>query len=113
MTTPKTTWVFPEPDTYRLTPEGYESAHPNFTAKLAMQLAGNLSIILAAPDGEDSAGRQKLKLMEPQAVASHACAIAEEMTKLFDARGWFTECPLPRIEKREPRKPKEGPGHPT
>lgn len=49
------------------------------------------ALIAADSDGEDSAGRQKLRLQEPHALVSRCAAIAELAAGLGRLRGWIQE----------------------
>lgn len=89
---------------------GTETSAPTYQAKLAVQLAGNIAVCLGEPDGEDSAGRAKVKLMAPEKIVRHACDIAELMAKEFDRRGWFSD--IPELAD-EPEEITDRPGHPT
>lgn len=68
-------------------------SHPNQRATLAMLLADHFSIVAAVPDGEDSSGRQKCRLMTPTECTERACAIADELYNAFDQRGWLLTLP--------------------
>lgn len=71
----------------------------NCEADFALRLATQLAIAAASPDGEDSAGRQKLQLMPPGDVAWRACEISRLMHQEFETRGWLVDMPLPRPPK--------------
>lgn len=47
------------------------------TAKLAFDLIGRWGTVAAAPDGEDSSGRAKLRLQTPQELVNRAFECAE------------------------------------
>jgi hypothetical protein len=49
-------------------------------------------------DGEDSAGRMKLRLMTPAEVAFRACDIADAAMSEMEARGWLLDLPEPDLE---------------
>ena len=53
-----------------------ETEQPEAEAKLAFAFLERWSLVMGATDGEDSAGRQKLKLMEPQELVDRAFTIA-------------------------------------
>lgn len=65
-------------------------------ARIAMDLAKHLSMVAATPDGEDTAGRQKLRLLSPEEVGARACEIARELVNQFEERGWLTQLPEPK-----------------
>ena len=59
----------------------------NLQAKIAEDLLRHLAIATAVEDGEDSAGRQKFRLMTPEEVSTRAFAIAEKTVAIAIARG--------------------------
>lgn len=71
--------------------------HPQ--ARLAADLMRHLSIAAGQEDGEDSAGRQKIRLMPPGDVAKRAVEIAAAAYAEFDDRGWLLEVPIPKPAK--------------
>lgn len=73
----------------------YPSVVTNLESSLAMDLARDMAIVAAAPDGEDSHGRSKLRLLTPQEVASRACSIASAMVEQFVEKGWLEQLPEP------------------
>lgn len=68
-------------------------------ADLAERIMRQLSIICATPDGEDSAGRQRFRLMTPEEVAQRATDIADCAFEQFEKRDWLTAIPLPKPPK--------------
>jgi hypothetical protein len=60
----------------------------NAEAAYAMHLAERFALIAADNDGEDSAGRQKLRLATPKEVVERACKIAELMFVALRDRNW-------------------------
>ena len=66
---------------------------PNQKAAFAMKLAEHLAIIACDNDGEDSAGRQKLRLLPPDEVAHRAVQIADSMWDQFATCGWIIDLP--------------------
>jgi hypothetical protein len=79
------------PEYGRATLVVHERVHMEMQAKLAFELMGRLAIIAAQEDGEDSAGRQKLRLMTPTEVAARACDIAAAACNEFVERDWLSE----------------------
>lgn len=71
----------------------HDTEIPNLEARIAITLAEKFGIITAQPDGEDSAGRQKLCLLPPSEVAARACAVAEKLTSEIRSRNWMVTCP--------------------
>lgn len=58
-------------------------------AKLACALAERWGIVAAIEDGEDSAGRQKLRHMTPEELAQRACQCAANLFQRFSEIGWI------------------------
>jgi hypothetical protein len=71
---------------------------PDYRATLATELLARWGCIAAMPDGEDSAGRQKLRLIPPQEVVKRACDIAGWAIDEMEFRGWYLEVPTPEVE---------------
>lgn len=70
----------------------HEMSHvQNHKARLAEYLAKQLSVILCEPDGEDSSGRQKLKLMSPSDVVTRCNDLADKFYEQWKERGWLVE----------------------
>src|SRR6185312_692836 len=67
----------------------HEVEHPNFEARLAVNLLEKWGMVAAETDGEDSAGRAKLRLSTPKELAERACNVAAEIR----TRGWFVSAP--------------------
>lgn len=89
--------------------EVHHKGMANYTAKLAEQIVNHCALITGQENGEDTAGRAKLKLMSAADVAQRACDIAENMVAIFDKRGWVIEFPdQPKEEKKD-----DNPGAPT
>lgn len=98
-------------DRYREQQKAHAKGFPNYTAKLAEQIVNHCAMVTGQVDGEDTAGRQKLKLMDPADVAKRACDIAENMVAIFEARGWIVE--FPPLPTKEDEKPTDAnPGYP-
>lgn len=60
-------------------------------ATVATELVSHLAIVAAMPDGEDSKGRQKLRLLTPKEVAKRAFEIASELWYVGVATGNIKE----------------------
>jgi hypothetical protein len=87
--------VVPVKDRYAR--EGGVVAHaafqPDPRAGFAMQIIERFALIAATPDGEDSAGRQAMRLREPAEIASFASRVADAAFKEFQERGWLLAMP--------------------
>lgn len=75
------------------------TVHPDQEAHFAMHLMDHLGIAVATDDGEDSAGRHKLRLQTPDEVVQRACDIAQKAFAEFEKRGWMLALPLPKPPK--------------
>jgi hypothetical protein len=71
----------------------HETEAPGFEARIALALAERWGLVAAEVDGEDSAGRSKLRRLTPKELASHACEAAQELVSEFAARGWMIQLP--------------------
>ena len=76
-------------------------------ARLATDMAARFALVAALPDGEDSAGRQKLRMATPDELASRACGIAHSLWVEFENRGWLFDIPLPTPKPKKERSEKE------
>lgn len=79
--------------------QGKVEARPEFA--LAVELARHLSIALGIEDGEDSAGRQKFRLLSAPEVAKRACDISFSMFYEAVKRGWIDLSNSKQKEKLE------------
>jgi len=70
-------------------------------AAFACALVERWGMIASIADGEDSAGRSRLRLATPEELVERALAIAELTYREIRARGWGIECPL-AAEEIEP-----------
>jgi hypothetical protein len=85
------------------------TVHPNAVARIATDIAARFALIAAIPDGEDSAGRQKLRLPTAEELASRSASIAEALWNEFQQRGWLAELPVPRLGRDEVPEPSASP----
>lgn len=77
-------------------------------ARLAASMAERWGMVAATPDGEDSAGRQKLRSLEPDELAERACLTAQALWSRFESLGWLVPIPEPRLRKLEEKDPVSG-----
>lgn len=69
-------------------------------AQMAVDMVTRWGLVAALPEGEDSAGRQKIRSQEPTELAKAACDTAAALWKEFESRDWLVAIPMPRkIEK--------------
>ena len=65
-------------------------------AQFANDLMKHLAIVAAVPDGEDSAGRQKMRMMTEMEVVLRATKIAEAAFAAHRVNGLILELPAPK-----------------
>lgn len=71
-------------------------------AHLAFQLIERWGMVFAAPDGEDSAGRAKIRPEEPEVIVSRAFTISTLFVQEARNRGLMVAVPAPKTwEERE------------
>lgn len=79
----------------------YRTLATNLKADMAMRMIERWGSVAGIPDGEDSAGRQKLRLQGVDEIVKYACDAADRCVEEFRARGWLLELPEPKEVKRE------------
>lgn len=81
---------------------------PEWEARLACSMIERWGMAAAVEDGEDAAGRAKLRIMTPQELVERACEVAALSIEQFRARGWVQLAPsfadLEAYEKAEKDK---------
>ncbi len=65
-------------------------------AEWALEIAGSWGAVAGHPDGEDSAGRAKLRLMTADELVERSCEVAEKLLAAFQARNWMIDVPDPK-----------------
>lgn len=80
---------------------------PQEKAKTALDLMRHLAIVAGEVNGEDTAGRQKLRLMTPEEVVDRAISIADIAWNKFREKDWILDVPVPKVAKTD--RPKEEP----
>lgn len=78
----------------------YPLRMPNTEARMATAFIERWGMVAARPDGEDSAGRQKLSLLTPEELVGRACATAKLACQEFEKRGWMLHVPAPTNKRR-------------
>lgn len=71
---------------------------PNHKAEAALAMMERWGMVAGVPDGEDSAGRQKLRLATSEELVSRACEVADMAYAAFAERGWTLDIPLPEVD---------------
>lgn len=77
-----------------------ERTVPEAQAQYAMSLMKHFGIVAGTPDGEDSSGRQKLRLATPKEIVERACTIAELAFQEFENRDWLLDLPAPKATEQ-------------
>ena len=62
-------------------------------ARFAEALLERMALNAGADDGEDSAGRQRIKHLSPAECVDRACSIAQLAYEQFAGRGWLKQMP--------------------
>jgi hypothetical protein len=70
-------------------------------AELAARMIERWGCVAGEMDGEDSAGRQKIRLATADELVGRACDVAAKMFEEFTKRGWVVDIPLPVYTKEE------------
>lgn len=70
-------------------------------AEFATEMLVKWGVVAAMPDGEDSAGRAKLKIMPIDELVQRACETAEKAFTEFGKRGWILDVPAPRLRIKD------------
>lgn len=74
---------------------------PDPRAKMAEECIRQWGMVAGVPDGEDSAGRSRLRLATVNELVARACASADTLYAEFDKRGWLVSIPSPRVPDGE------------
>lgn len=65
-------------------------------ALFLQELISRWGLVAGAPDGEDSAGRQKLRLLSPEELVARAVETVKLTFDTIAKNDWLTEIPLPK-----------------
>lgn len=83
----------------------HEREAASWEARLACALIERWGLAMGDADGEDSAGRQKVRIATPQEVVSRACEMAALAVAEFRSRDWVVVLPsIDEICKATPDK---------
>ncbi len=66
---------------------------PDARAVFAMQVIERWGMVAAIEDGEDSAGRQKLRLATISELVERAVQVSAAAFELFESRAWIVDTP--------------------
>jgi len=78
-----------------------DSTHvENFRAKIAIGLVERFGMIAGREDGEDTAGRQKARMLSPKEVVTRACDMADMLVNEFESRRWLLEVTADDLDDR-------------
>ena len=74
-----------------------EKFAPTMKARMACALIEKWGMVVCdTSNGEDSAGRARMRLMKPGEVVDRACATADIAIDRMHELGWFTAMPAPK-----------------
>jgi len=65
--------------------------------QIAIGLVAQWGMVMGHPDGEDSSGKSKLRLMTPEEVVARACDTAQLLCEELHKRDWILSLPLPEL----------------
>lgn len=71
----------------------WETMHLELPAKMAAMFIERWGMVSGIQDGEDSAGRAKLRLATTDEVVGRACDMAALAMQEFEKRDWLTQAP--------------------
>lgn len=71
----------------------HETEMLTLEARMALSFMERWAMVAAEPDGEDSAGRTKLRRMTVDEISTHACETAQKAMANFRALGWVKDIP--------------------
>ena len=74
--------------------------HPNSEAIMAIELLGRWGMVAAMPDGEDSTGRQQMRLQTPDELVTRAVEVARLAFLRFEEAGWMLALPVPKLPEK-------------
>ncbi len=86
-------------DRYKLKdPVLYYKFHLGLEARIAIEMVQKWGMIAAMDDGEDSAGRHRVRLMTVEELVQRACDSAQKLIEEFEKREWLLELPEPQTK---------------
>ena len=86
----------------------HETRHPELEAKFAMALIERWGMVAGIEDGEDSAGRAKIRLISSKEVVERAVDVTSRAMAEFEARGWLKHLPtMEQMEREVAQRKKE------
>jgi hypothetical protein len=71
----------------------HERHHVSFEGKIMLDMIIKWGMISAEPDGEDSQGRQQLKLMPEEMLVARASSVTQYALAELKQQGWIVEIP--------------------
>ena len=72
-----------------------------YQIQMASTLVEKWGLVAGMPDGENSDGSQRFRLMTPDEIVARACETAQAAYAEFIARGWYVESALMESDKPE------------
>jgi len=71
----------------------HDNEHLTIKARVCLEMIQRWALVAAEDDGEDSHGRSKLKLSEPDALVNRATILTELAFKRFHEKNWIVKLP--------------------
>lgn len=66
--------------------------------EIAVELVSKWGMVAGTPDGEDSTGRQKLRLLTPEELVERACKTSALLVESMQVSNWMLNLPCPANE---------------
>ncbi len=86
-------------DRYKIKePVLYSKFFLGMEAKIAIEMVQRWGMIAGVNDGEDSAGRSKVRIMTIEELVQRACDSAQRLTEEFEKREWLLILPEPQTK---------------
>ncbi len=80
----------------------WDREHPELEARIAIEFVTKWGMVAALPDGEDSSGRQKLRMHRPAEMVDRAIECAGLLAEVLRKRGWMHITPsMIPVEKED------------
>ncbi len=77
----------------------YKKSALDSRGQFATAMIERWGMVAAIEDGEDSAGRHKIRLSTPTELVQRACEVSNLAYEEFEKRGWILKLPIPTLEK--------------
>jgi hypothetical protein len=85
----------------RSEPMVFQKRVGNERTLIAKEMVLRWGMAAAVENGEDSAGRQRIRTATPEELVQRACNTAELLVAEFERRGWYLDLPPPSLKESE------------